>query len=109
RRRGLAARLSDVTSYDDEGALALEAAAKAAKVLPADGWGQRLVGGEPSGPVETLLAAVRSQVHARALGGEAGYSIETPVVEVLAAVIEAAAACAGAFEAIAQPLMALEA
>lgn len=109
RRRGLAARLSDITSYDTEGALALEAAAQATRALPSDGWGQRLVGGEPFGPVETLLAAVRAQVHARAIGGEAGYSIETPVVEVLPAVIDAAAACAAAFEAIAAPLLALEA
>ena len=105
----MAARLSDIVAYDDEGALAVEAAGKAAKMLPGDGWGQRLTGGDPSGPVESLLAAVRAQVHARAVGGEAGYGIETPVVEVLPAVIEAAAACATAFEGIATPLLALEA
>ena len=109
RRRGLAARLSDIISYDDAGALALEAAGKAARVLPADGWGQRLTGGEPFGAVEGLLSAVRAQVHARAIGGEAGYSLESEVAEVLPVVIDAAGPAAAAFEALAAPLLALEA
>ena len=109
RRRGLAARLSDVTSYDDAGALALEAAAKAARALPSEGWGQRLIGGEPYGPIETLLAAVRAQVHARADAADAGYSLESEVAEVLPAVIDASVAAAAAFEALATPLLALEA
>ena len=51
RRRGLAARLMDVASYDPEGAVALDAAVEAAKALPSDGWLQRLVEGDPFGPV----------------------------------------------------------
>ena len=109
RRRGLAARLSDLIAYDDEGALALEAAATAARGLPADGWGARLVGGEPYGAVETLLAAVRGQVHARAAATDAGYSLESAVAEVLPAVIDASIGAAAAFEALASPLLALEA
>ena len=109
RRRGLAARLSDVISYDDAGALALEAAAKAARDLPSEGWGQRLMAAEPNGPVEALLVAVRGQVHARADGHEAGYSLESEVAEVLPAVIEASVAALAAFEALAAPLLALEA
>ena len=42
RRRGLAARLMDVASYDEEGARALDAAVEAAKALPSEGWLQRL-------------------------------------------------------------------
>jgi ATP-dependent DNA helicase DinG len=56
RRRGLAARLMDVASYDDDGARALDAAVEAARALPSDGWLQRLVEGAPFGPVEALLA-----------------------------------------------------
>ncbi len=55
RRRGLAARLMDVASYDDEGARALDSAIEAAKALPSDGWLQRMVEGSPFGPVEALL------------------------------------------------------
>ena len=108
RRRGLAARLSDLVAYDGEGALALETAGKAARALPADGWGARLTGGEPYGPVETLLAAVRGQVHARAIGADAGYSLESAVAEVLPAVIDASIGASAAFEALAAPLLALE-
>ena len=109
RRRGLAARLSDVISYDDAGALALEAAGQAARALPGDGWGQRLTGGAPYGPIETLLCAVRTQVHARVTGQETGYSLESEVAEVLPAVIEAAVGAAAALEALSAPLLALEA
>src|SRR4051794_29781913 len=59
RRRGLAARLIDVASYDDEGARALDAAVEAARALPSDAWQQRLVEGAPFGPIEALLAEVR--------------------------------------------------
>ncbi|HEY5459928.1 MAG TPA: ATP-dependent DNA helicase, partial [Sphingomicrobium sp.] len=38
RRRGLAARLLDVCSYDEAGAQALDAAVEAARALPSDGW-----------------------------------------------------------------------
>ena len=110
RRRGLAARLSDLAGYDDDGAMALEAASRAARALPADGWGGRLVAGTPDGPVEALLAAVRAQVYARATEkGDAGYGLETEVAEVLPAVVEAAEAAAQALDALARPLAALEA
>ena len=65
RRRGLAARLADVASYDEEGGRAIGAAGEAAEALPADGWLQRLAEGMPFGPIETLLAAVRGTVYAR--------------------------------------------
>ena len=49
RRRGLAARLMDVASYDEEGGQALEAAIEAARALPSDGWLQRVAEGDPFG------------------------------------------------------------
>src|SRR6218665_3987188 len=60
RRRGLAARLADIASYDEAGGRAIAAAGEAAEALPGDGWLQRLVEGEPSGPLEALFAAVRA-------------------------------------------------
>ena len=109
RRRGLAARLADITGYDDGGAAALEAVLDAARALPGDGWLGRLVAGEPYGPIETLLAEVRSQVHARAQPSDAGYGLETEIAEVLPQVIDAASAAARALEQLAGPMAALEA
>jgi ATP-dependent DNA helicase DinG len=52
RRRGLAARLSDVASYDEEGGRAISEAVDAARALPSDQWLQRLGDGDPFGPIE---------------------------------------------------------
>ena len=112
RRRGLVARLSDLASYDEAGAQAIGAAVEAAQALPADGWLQRLSEGQPFGPVEELLAAVRGLVYTRAEGeGDAGYgagyALETELAEPGAALIEAAAGAAAALDALLRPLVAL--
>lgn len=109
RRRGLAARLADVASYDDAGGEAIEAACEAGQALPGDGWLQRLNEGEPSGPLERLLFAVRSTVYARDESGgqEAGYGIETEAAGLPGDVIEAAGSAAEALASIRSPLIRL--
>lgn len=107
RRRGLAARLADVCSYDDQGAEALDAAVQAAQLLPSDGWLGRIVEGAPFGPLETLFAAVRGSVLARARAEDAGYGIETELAEPDPALVEAAASALVALEAMQKPLTAL--
>jgi ATP-dependent DNA helicase DinG len=108
RRRGLAARLADVASYDGEGGMAIEAACAAGAALPSEGWLQRLHEGEPSGPIEALLAAVRNVTYARDESGqEAGYGIETEAAGLPGEVIEAAGAAAAALAAIRVPLIRL--
>jgi len=107
RRRGLAARLMDVGSYDDAGALAIEAAVDAAAALPGDGWLQRLAEGAPLGPVESLLDQVRATVYARATAQDAGYGLETELADPDPALVEAAAPALEAFERLLRPLMAL--
>ncbi|QFT77303.1 putative ATP-dependent helicase DinG [Erythrobacter sp. THAF29] len=109
RRRGLSARLADVASYDDEGGEAIEDACEAGQALPGEGWLQRLVENEPSGPVERLLATVRSATYARDESGgqEAGYGIETEASGLPGDVIEAAGAAAEALAAIRTPLIKL--
>ena len=106
RRRGLAARLSDVASYDEEGGRAIEAARNAALALPSDEWLKRINAGEPFGPVEALLAAVRGTVYARdAQGnGEAGYGLETEMAELDGALVEAAQGAAEALDNLLRPL-----
>ena len=107
RRRGLAARLADVASYDAEGSNAIVAAANAAHALPSDSWLQRIAEGEPFGPVEALLAAVRGTVYARATGEDAGYGLETEAAELDGTLVEAAQAAAVALDALLRPLVAL--
>ncbi len=109
RRRGLAARLSDVASYDEGGAQAIGEAVDAARALPSDGWLQRVAEGQPFGPVERLLAAVRGLTYARDAdgAGEAGYGIETELAEPGAALIDAAGPAAAALEQLLRPLVAL--
>ncbi len=104
RRRGLAARLSDVASYDEAGAEAIEAACEAATILPSEGWLARIAEGMPLGPVEALLAAVRDTVYARAKAQDAGYGIETEAAELDGRTIAAAGTAAEALEALHKPL-----
>jgi len=109
RRRGLAARLADVASYDEKGGEAIEAALQAAHALPADGWLQRLNDNEPYGPVETLLAAARALTYARDEGGgqQAGYGIETEAAQLPGNFIELAGNAEAALAAIRHPLVKL--
>src|SRR5687768_4387327 len=107
RRRGLAARLMDVASYDEAGGLALDTAVQMASALPGDGWLQRLGEGMAFGPVEKLLAAVRSSVYARASAQDAGYGIETELAEPDPSLVDAAAPAVEALEHLARPLIAL--
>jgi ATP-dependent DNA helicase DinG len=107
RRRGLAARLMDVASYDEEGGQALDSAVEASRALPTDGWLQRLVEGAPFGPIEAVLAEVRGTVYARAKAQEAGYGLETELAEPDGALVSGAAAAVGALEALQKPLAAL--
>jgi ATP-dependent DNA helicase DinG len=108
RRRGLAARLMDVASYDAEGAEAIDAAIGAARVLPAEDWLRRIVEQAPDGPIEALLAAVRDTVYARAerdgKGDDPGYGLETDLAEPDGALVDAAADAAEALDALLGPL-----
>jgi len=111
RRRGLAARLSDVASYDDEGADAIEDAREAARALPGDEWLRRVQEHEPAGSLERILATVRETVYAQAerAGGEAdpGYGLELDLAIADGPLIEAATQAARALEALLAPLQKL--
>ncbi len=108
RRRGLAARLADVTSYDETGGEAVEAAVEAAQALPSEGWLGRLAEAMPSGPIEELLGQVRAVTYARDESGqEAGYGIETETAQLPGELIEAAGRAGQGLAAIRQPLLKL--
>ena len=107
RRRGLTARLMDVVSYDEAGAAALDQAVEAARLLPGDGWLQRIAEGAPWGPLERLFAAVRGTVYARASAQDAGYGLETELAEPDPALTDAAGGATEAMELLLRPLVAL--
>jgi len=109
RRRGLAARLADIASYDEAGGKAIAQAREAAEALPGDGWLGRLAEGNPSGPVEALLAAVRAVTYARDESGgqDMGYGIETEAAQLDGNFVELAQQAASALAAIRQPLIRL--
>ena len=108
RRRGLAARLADVASYDEAGGRAIEAARHGAEALPSEGWLQRLAEGSPSGPVEALLGAIRSVTYARDESGQdGGYGLETEAAQLDGNFVELAQAAAAALADIRVPLIKL--
>jgi ATP-dependent DNA helicase DinG len=107
RRRGLAARLMDVASYDDAGAAALDQAIEAVRSFPSDGWLARLAEEAPFGPIEALLAEVRGTVYARSRAQDAGYGLETELAEPDGALVAKAAAAHQALEALQKPLAVL--
>ncbi len=109
RRRGLAARLADVASYDEAGGKAVEDAVRGAQALPSDGWLQRLNEGEPSGPLEALLAGVRAVAYSRDESGgqDAGYGIETEAAALDGNFVQLAGQAQAALAAIRHPLVTL--
>jgi ATP-dependent DNA helicase DinG len=83
RRRGLAARLADVASYDEAGGKAIAQAREAAEALPGDGWLARLAEGNPFGPGRGAARRGARVTYARDESGgqEAGYGIETEAAQ----------------------------
>jgi ATP-dependent DNA helicase DinG len=110
RRRGLAARLADVASYDEAGDKAIQGAIQAAGELPGEGWLGRISENEPWGAIERLLAAVRAMTYARSVdtrAGDSGYGLETELADPDPELVAAAANASDAIEALLRPLMAL--
>lgn len=109
RRRGLAARLTDAAHASEQVAEALEPVMEAARLLPADHWLDRLIADEPDGPIEQLLAAVRTQVITRAPAEDHGFSLETEIVDLLPGLAEAADGAASALDRLSRALARLRA
>jgi ATP-dependent DNA helicase DinG len=105
RARGLERRVGDL--IDDEGLEHLDAALKAARCLPAEGWRQRLVDGSPLTPAERFLAHVRRQVLARVGEDDRGYNLECHVSPAVDGLIDAARALDAALQDLVEPLLGL--
>ncbi|HEY1503780.1 MAG TPA: ATP-dependent DNA helicase [Stellaceae bacterium] len=104
RARGLKRRIEDLVQEDQIAAKSLDEIQMAARVLPGDGWSQRLQDGRPLGAFEAFLGLVRQQVLARAADREHGYSIETELRPCLDALPAAAQALAEKLKALEAPI-----
>jgi ATP-dependent DNA helicase DinG len=107
RARGLRRRLEDLVMGDETAERALAAILLGARVLPAEGWAQRLAEARPQGPAEAFLALARQQVHARAHGRDQAYSLETELRPPIDGLVEAGEALALALEKVSIPLRVL--
>ncbi|HXQ52264.1 MAG TPA: ATP-dependent DNA helicase [Stellaceae bacterium] len=104
RARGLRRRIEDLVLGDATLERALAAVTVAARVLPADGFLQRIIDGRPQAECEAFLAVVRQQVLARATGRDQGYSLETELRPPVDGLVQAARALANRLDAIEAPM-----
>jgi ATP-dependent DNA helicase DinG len=109
RARGLRRRIGDLLETDDEGMRALVEVLAAARILPGDGWGQRVGEGRGLQAFEGLLALVRQQVLARARLTDAGYGLQAEARPPVAGLVELALPVAAALDRLAAALRRLAA
>ena len=104
RARGLRKRLEELIADDDEGLKALEAAAEAARCLPAEGWRNRISDGAPMGVGEAFFLQLRRDIYLRSPDTQSLFNIEMTLYPASEAVIETGIAFATALEAMTEPL-----
>jgi ATP-dependent DNA helicase DinG len=104
RARGLRRRLGDLVEGDEEGGKALLEVLGAARILPGDGWPQRVAEGRGAQSFESFLVLVRQQVLARAAAAEAGYGLEAEARPPIDGLVAAAALLAQGLERLAAAL-----
>jgi ATP-dependent DNA helicase DinG len=104
RARGLRRRIGDLVEADEEGAKALVDVFAASRVLPGEGWAQRVAEGRGLQGFESFLALVRQQVLARAALADAGYGLQAEARPPVDGLVEAAIPLAHGLEALAAAL-----
>ncbi|MGA8755613.1 MAG: ATP-dependent DNA helicase [Stellaceae bacterium] len=90
RARGLRRRIGDLVEQRDDGTQALIEVLSSARILPGDGWGQRVAEGRGLQTFEGFLALVRRQVLARATFTDAGYGLQTEARPPVAGLVDLA-------------------
>ena len=90
RARGLRRRIGDLVEGDDDGAKALLDALAAARVLPGNGWAQRVSEGRGHQAFEKFLVLARQQVLARAVLADTGYGLQAEARPPIDGLVDAA-------------------
>jgi len=103
RARGLKTRIEDLISDNDDAMAALSHTLAATRVLPNQGWQERIAGGNPHGPAEIFLGLTRGQVYARDPNAEGPYDLETSAHPPVENLVKAAKELADALGEISRP------
>ncbi len=109
RARGLRRRIGDLVEGNDTGVRALIEVLGAARVLPGDGWAQRVADGSGLQGFEGFLTLVRQQVLARAALADAGYGLQAEARPPVAGLVELGLPLAQGLERLASALKRLAA
>ncbi len=109
RARGLRRRIGDLVEADEEGAKALSDILAAVRILPGDGWAQRIAEGHGFQGFENFLALVRRQVLARAALADAGYGLQAEARPPIDGLVDAALPLAQGLERLAAAMQRLAA
>jgi ATP-dependent DNA helicase DinG len=107
RARGLQRRIGDLLEADEDGHKLLVEALVAARILPADGWHQRVGEGSGLPGFESFLALVRQQVLARSTGPDSGYGLEAEARPPIDGLVAGAARLAEGLDRLAAAMMRL--
>jgi ATP-dependent DNA helicase DinG len=109
RARGLRRRIGDLVEADEEDLRALVDTLDAARILPDDGWPQRIAEGRGLRVFEAFLVLVRRQVLARAAAPDAAYALEAEARPPIDGLVAAALALAQGIERLAAAMRQLAA
>ncbi len=109
RVRGLRRRTEDLVAGDSELESIAAEIQRAARVLPGEGWHQRLREGLPQGAAESFLTAVRTQVLARAAAPDSPYGLEVDAHPAAPEVLNAALELGAGLRRLQEPLVRFQA
>lgn len=104
RKRGLSARLEDLSLDNNQILSFTQRAIFATNALPGPGWYTRMREGKPMGETESFLHALGHQVYARAQNARDIYSIECPCHPLMQDVAKNAATLLEALNKLKKPL-----
>jgi ATP-dependent DNA helicase DinG len=104
RARGLRRRIGDLVEGDEDGAKALIDVLTASRVLPGEGWAQRVGEGRGHQGFEKFLVLVRQQVLARAVLADSGYGLQAEARPPVEGLVDAALLLAQTLERLAAAL-----
>jgi ATP-dependent DNA helicase DinG len=109
RARGLRRRIGDLLESSDKGLRALVEVLAAVRILPGDGWAQRVADGRGQQPFESFLALVRQQALARAAVADAVHGLQAEARPPVAGLVELALTLAHGLDRLAAALLRLAA